>query len=325
MLIAVAGASSRLGIRLLSKLSKAGYKTVALLRSEKSLDKIPKDVFCKFVDYELEDCSQLRNDLQGVTHIINITGSSSTSIGEKNLFLANVEPTKKLLESAPNSLERFIHISSICVYGKKFEGIANEEYPKVADNIYSKTKIEAENSVLSFSKNFCTIILQPAMIYGPNFHAGFYPVLKKLLENKMQIIGNGDNYIPLIHCDDVCDAIIKSLDAKVESGSCFILSCNPALTQNELIEIASKALGVNSLPSHTNYNTIKSLIRLNSFFKSLLGKSSSINSDMIDQLYYNRQFCTKKAENELGFEPKVAFKTGIENVVSEFMSHKKKG
>ncbi len=318
MLIAVAGASSRLGITLLNKLSKAGYNTVALLRSGNSVENIPKNVFCRFVDYELEDCFQLKKDLSGVTHIVNITGSSLLHLGEQKLRLANVEPTKKLLESAPNSLERFIHISSICVYGKKLCAITDENCARVADNAYSKTKIEAENVVLSYSDKFKTIVLESAMIYGSNFSIGFYAILKKLLANKMQIIGDGNNHIPLIHSDDVCDAIIKSLDANVNSGSRFILSYNPPLTQKELLVLASKYLGVSPPTSHANYHIVKFAVYLVNTYKKLIGKHPSITIDMIEQLYRDRQFCTKKAKNELGFEPKVAFKTGIEHVVSEF-------
>ena len=108
MIIAVAGASGRLGRNLVEKLVAKGYKTISLLRSKSSL--IPKGAIQRFVSYESGDISDLKKTLEGVTHLINATGSPATYLSEKELELANVDTTKKLLEASPQSLKRFIHI-----------------------------------------------------------------------------------------------------------------------------------------------------------------------------------------------------------------------
>jgi nucleoside-diphosphate-sugar epimerase len=41
---------------------------------------------------------------------------------------------------------------------------------------------------------------------------------------------------------------------------------------------------------------------------------------MLNQLYFERQFSSKKALNELGWQASISFKSGIEQVIKEYMS-----
>ena len=318
MKIAVAGASGRLGQSFVRKLVENNYDAVALLRSKSSMGKIPKGVSHRFVDYN-SNTSDLKKTLEDISHIVNITGTSSTYLPESELEKANVGATKKLLEAAPSSLQKFIHISSVSVYGKHHDGIRDENSPKNADSAYAKTKLAGERVALSYKKNFSVIIIQPGMIYGPGFVGGFYPILRKILEGKMKLIGDGTNHIPLVHVDDVSNAILGALSAKVESGSTYLIVSEPQVTQTQLIDMAASSLGVSPPNEHADYNTMRILVGLKVFYDQLRGKKPSITMDMVDQLYCDRRFSSKKAAMELRFKPSISFKMGIEQVVNQFL------
>jgi len=323
MLIAVAGASGRLGRKLVQKLSDEGYEVLALVRANSTTGNMPVGVQSRVVDYS---SSQVVSEaLSGATHIINTTGSVDTTLSLEELRLANVKATRALLEGAPSNLEKFIHIGSISVYGKNPFNLTDEKSLRNPDTKYGKTKLEGENLVLSYDKKFQVAILEPGIIYGPGFESGFYPLLKTISKNKMKLAGTGQNYMPLVHVDDVCEAIILTLKKSVLSGSRYLIVAQPQLTQAQLVSIAAQELGNASPTSHSSPTLLKAAVVAKGAYERIRGRKPSLTTEMIDQLSIDRCFSSKKAKEELGWEACVSFKMGVAQVVNQFTEDEKKG
>ena len=324
MLIAVAGASGRLGQNFLKYCAEHRLNVVALLRKNSSTEAIPAKTKVRFVDYSAAGFAELKRSLEDATHIVNLTGNTDASLSLSQLRQANVQATKLLLDAAPLLLEKFVHLSSISVYGKKFSSPLGESSPRKAYGNYGISKLEGEQLVLSYASRLNVVILQPGMIYGPGFKEGFYPVLKKLSSNKMQIIGEGNNHIPLVHINDVSGAIACAC-ASPQSvcGSCYLIVAEPELTQIQLMDIASSAMGAQSPTKHANYQFVRLATFAKMLHDSALGKKPSLTMEMIDQLYCDRRFSSKKAVAELGWKPSVSFKIGIGQVVNQFQKEQK--
>lgn len=320
MLIAVAGASGRLGRRFLLYCRQKGLPTLALLRSAQSAQSLPPETQYVVVGYEGSGgVHELMKALEGVSHIVNLTGSTDTTLFEDALFEANVVPTKALLEATPQTIERFVHVSSIAVYGKNPGGdIMDENSPKTPYSAYGRTKLDGEVVALSYSQKFPVVSLQPAIIYGPGFEDGFYPVLSALKNGRMQIIGDGKNRMPIVHCDDVADAIAKALTAPAPSGSCFVLTSEPVPTQNELVETAAKALNAPMPQKKASYGLSRAILSVSTFLSRFGGKRQTLTPEMLDQLYLDRPFTSRKALYSLGWKASIDFKTGVGQVVDEF-------
>ncbi|MFA5108556.1 MAG: NAD-dependent epimerase/dehydratase family protein [Candidatus Micrarchaeia archaeon] len=324
MQIIVAGASGRLGQNFLKYCAKERLSVVALVRKNSYTGNISAKIPIRSVDYSQAGFGELKQALADATHIVNLTGSTDSSLSLNQLRQANVQATKMLLDAAPSKLEKFVHLSSISVYGKKFSGVQDESSPRRAYGNYGISKLEGEQLVLSYANRLNVIILQPGMIYGPGFKEGFYPVLKNLSSNKMAIVGSGENHIPLVHIDDVSKAIACACASqKSVCGSCYLIVTEPQLTQNQLMEIASAALKVPAPSKHINYSFLRLAACAKMLYNSLMGKKSSLTIEMIDQLYYERCFSSKKATSALGWKPSVSFKMGIEEVVNQFQKEQK--
>ncbi|MFH1307213.1 MAG: NAD-dependent epimerase/dehydratase family protein [Candidatus Micrarchaeota archaeon] len=323
MKIAVAGASGRLGRKFVQYCKKKKIPAIALVRSKNSLRFLPKKADCKLTDYS--NPGNLKKSLEGITHIVNITGATDTTIPKKEMYNANMLATKRILDAAPPSLEKFIHISSIAVYGKNINGIADENYPKNPKDAYGKSKFEGEKLALLFKDKFNVIVLQPGIIYGKEFREGFYPILRNIKNKEMRIIGNGKNYVPLVHVDDIVNAIAKSVSAKINSGSTYILVATPSLTQLQLVETAAQMLGVDIPKKHISPMAAKFAIYAKMLWAKVSKKKHSLTGEMIDQLACNRLFSPEKAKKELGWKSTIPFKIGIEKVVMQFLDESKKG
>ena len=316
ILVAVAGASGRLGLHVLRKLKARRVRCVALVRSRSAAQKLPPRMPFRLVDYS--DVDSLARALADVTHVVNCTGSPDSSLSIHELMAANVLPTRSLLLAAPPHLQRFVHISSISVYGFNPKAGANEFSPRCPDTPYAQSKLAAEKLVLLAAHNRPVVVLQPGMIYGPDFHDGFWPALRQISLGRMRIFGHGRNRLPLVHADDVAEGIFCALRAPVHSGSVFLLVGPEEITQEAAITAAAHEMGVIAPQKRVSLHLARLLSHGHSFVRGLQGRSSALTPDMLRQMSSDRFFDCSRARTLLHWHPSVSFKIGLRQVVSQF-------
>lgn len=317
MRIAVAGASGKVGRAVVQRLLDAGETPLAIVRSEQSAQRVPQDAQIKVIDYKNTEI--LSEVLKDRTHVINCTGSYDPDASYDSLLDANVLTTTLLIDSCPNSLQRFIHIGSISSYGKDLIGVIKESTPKIPKDNYGMTKKDGEDRVLSRKDRIKSIILEPGMIYGPEFEAGYFTVLRMLKTGKYKYLGDAQNHIPLIHIDDLVQAIMLALESQSPTGSAYIIVQNPQLTQKELIQKACSSLGVQEPKSSIGAGMLKFLLTITNLLKKLQGKKSSLSLDMVDQISLDRLYDCTKAREELGLHDFKDFDSGIAEISNIYL------
>ncbi len=321
MLVAVAGASGRVGRRLLSYLKSKGIRAVALVRSRASIARLPKNTPYKLVHFDTG--WGLADALKNATHVVNLTGSVDTSLSQKELYDANVVPTSHLLSAAPLSIRRFVHVSSIAVYPKHPRGPVDENHHRAPADPYGRTKLEGERIAIMHAQRLPITILEPAIIYGPGFASGFHAVLERLAKGEMAVIGKGDNRFPLIHVDDVVSAIHQALLSDVPSGSVFIIASAQPLTQTEALTLAADALGVPAPRSHVPASVAKLGAVFSTLKARIRGRESALSTDMVEQICADRVFNPERARRLLGWSARIGHAKGIQQAVQAFMKAKR--
>ncbi|MEM4158900.1 MAG: NAD(P)-dependent oxidoreductase [Candidatus Anstonellaceae archaeon] len=307
MKLAIFGASGRLGRNFCNFCLKKDLDFIAVVRSQSSKEVLDNRIKTAIAS-KLEDYKKV---LDGIDCVVNLSGSTNFNLTYEELYRANVLATEEILNAASKKdIKKFIHISSIAVYPILSGRVINEEVEPSPSSSYGKTKLEGEKRVLSFAKDFEIIVLQPGMIYGPDFKEGFYPVLKKIKEGKMPLIGEGNNHIPLIFYKDVIDAIFLSIYKKAQTPKKYLIVQEPQLTQKELFFLAAKILNAN-----TNFFSVPTLVAKLVIKLNLL---EGINEEMLNQLVQDRLFDCKKAREDLGWSAKTPFEEGIEIVTKSF-------
>ncbi|MCX8163358.1 MAG: NAD(P)-dependent oxidoreductase [Candidatus Micrarchaeota archaeon] len=309
MKIAIFGASGRVGRNFSNFCLQKKLDFVAVTRNAQA-----KEILGSAIPFKTaQSVEEYKKILEEVDCVVNLVGSTNFNLNYEQLYAANTKATEDILAAAKAaSIKKFVHISSIAVY-KTIKGIPTKENSSLEPNTnYGLTKLQAEKKVLSHSNDFEIVILQPAIIYGPDFREGFYPVLKKIKEEKMPIIGSGNNHIPLVFYKDLLEAIFLALKKKFKRPERFLIVQQPQLTQKELFVLAAKILN-----KKTNFYSIplwlaKLGVGLNLF--------KGVNLQMLSQLSEDRIFDCSKAEKELGWRAKTSFEDGIKLVVKSFFN-----
>ena len=322
MNVIVAGGSGRLGRAVLSALQKRKIPCTALVRSKEAVAELPKGVKARVVDYN--DLDSLRQGLIDATHVVNCTGLVSDSAGEDELMIANALITRHLLEACPHELYRFVHLSSISVYGFGVPPKANEFTPRKPDIPYGRSKLEGERIAQEWAHRLPITVLQPGMIYGSEFREGFWPMLNKLKEGKVRIIGDGKNVIPLVHIEDVVSGVLAALRADVPSGSTFLLVHPQVVMQKEALAGAARALKVAPPKESIPLAAARLLSQAHQTISKWRGHKPSMSHDMLLQLSSNRSFDVHRALSLLRWHPAISFTEGLAQVIREYKKTKKR-
>jgi nucleoside-diphosphate-sugar epimerase len=232
---------------------------------------------------------------------------------EKSLaYKTNVEGTSNLLEICTH-VARFIHISTIGVYGHKPYYNITESRKYKRSSIYENSKIEAEKQLLRKTQSNSRtkyIIIRPPTMYGENDRHLFPKLIKYVNKGSFRFIGRGRVLFPVLHAEDAARAVISSLTADIPSGSIYHLS-GPETTLKEFMTILSKEMSKN--PSFKTIPYYPALL-LSIFFElkgKLTRKEPLIFRKRIRYLGRSRHVNIQKARKELTFFPQITPEIGI--------------
>ncbi|NOZ85880.1 MAG: NAD(P)-dependent oxidoreductase [Deltaproteobacteria bacterium] len=226
--ILVNGAAGFLGTTVVELLCKSGYKVRATDRPGTSLDHA-RDCGAETVFHDLLETKGLDEIHGGVDAVVNVAGYFSLSADYDTLFDANVRCTENMCEASLKAgVGRFVHISSIGVYGLPVNYRAAEHSMKRPRNDYEITKKLGEDVALHYfrEKGLPVTVLRPALIYGPRGRYGQAPMIAALallkhLEFKRLYLYEGGPQMHHVHVQDVARAVELLLNKDEAVGEVF--------------------------------------------------------------------------------------------------------
>ncbi len=231
--VLVIGGGGYIGSVLTKKLLARGYKVRVLdlfLYGEDSIKKIA-DVNLEVMKGDFRHIDKVvegLEDVDAVVHLGAIVGDQACALNEKVTLETNLLATRFISEGAKAfSCQRFIFASTCSVYGASSSPLTEDSPPRPL-SLYATTKLLAEDAVLKLGGNgFVPVILRFATVYGPSLRPRFDLVVNTLsamaaVDGKITVFG-GEQWRPLVHIDDVTDAIILALEAprRLVAGEVF--------------------------------------------------------------------------------------------------------
>jgi UDP-glucose 4-epimerase len=293
--ILVTGGCGRIGKRLVKRLVSAGISVTVLDTKHGDIDGV------KYITAPIMEVA----DLSNIDIVYHLAATIDYKSSKEELTKLNVMPTAQLLTMCTNC-RQFIFMSSTSVYGESKEPITEETGPNPYTN-YGWSKLESEKIIIKSKKPYT--ILRSSQVFGPEFEEGYATILKALEKGKMRIFGEGKNYVPLVHINDLIDALVLVMDNKLALNQVFNVDGNYGKTQEEFLQLAAKVLDVDPPGSRMR----PAMARLAGVFTR---KGAKVG-EYIEKLTKNRRIAIDKIRG-LGFDPKVSLEKGIREVVEDF-------
>lgn len=222
-IILVVGGGGFIGSVLTKKLLKENYKVKVLdnfFYEKKSLLNLKKDKKLTIIKRDVSDLSSQIIAIKDVECVIFLAELVGDPLCRKNPEDA-IKTNYLALSSMANlcqymNINKFIYTSSCSVYGSSQKKMSLIETSSLNPlSLYARIKIMSEQSLLSYtSKNFSPTILRLATVYGSSLRQRFDLVVNTFIKNayfkkKIVVDGDGKQFRPNIHVEDVADAIIK--------------------------------------------------------------------------------------------------------------------
>jgi UDP-glucose 4-epimerase len=153
-------------------------------------------------------------------------------------YKVNVSATVQLANLAVKfGVKRFVFVSSVKAGGSPPFGIcANEEDQSNTEDIYGKTKREAELALLKIGKEsgMYVSIIRPSLVYGPDVRGNLQLMLSGIGKRWFPPLPETGNQRSMIHVDDLVRAILLVAKDKRANGEIFIATDGTPYSSREI-------------------------------------------------------------------------------------------
>jgi len=223
----------------------------------------------------------------------------------------NVTGTETILSvAAQKGIRRFVHGSTIGVYGSSLDGIMDEESPLKPDNIYGVTKHAGEQSVLAVKDQLPVVVIRISETYGPGDRR-LLKLFKGIQKRAFFMIGSGNNIHHLIYIEDLVDGLLVAAQNDDALGEIFVLSGKEPLTTNEMVHTIAQVLNKKKLPIKVPlFPFLMAAVGMEAALKPL-GIPPPLHRRRMDFFKKSYLFSMDKSRVKLGFIPKYSFQEGV--------------
>jgi dihydroflavonol-4-reductase len=183
--------------------------------------------------------------LEGVDVVFNLAARFQEGVDNEPEFEAvNHLGAVRLAHAASRAgVRRFVHCSTVGVFGDVREIPATEETPFNPMDPYHRTKLRGERALLELARELgpegmVVTVNRPAMVYGPTDRR-MLKLFRLIARRRFAMIGSGDVLAHLGYIEDQTESFLLSAVAPraAAHGEAFNIASDRPLTLNELARL----------------------------------------------------------------------------------------
>jgi len=229
MKVLVTGTEGYIGARLAPWLTTRGHEVVGLdtgfyrdgtlYLDPIGLPQLPRTI-----------CKDLRTvvpqDFEGFDAVVHLAELSNDPLGQNRpeiTFKINHEGSVRIAQAARRAgVKRLVYASSCSVYGIGAADFVDETSPVNPQTAYAQCKTLVERDLKPMAdQDFSVVFLRNATAYGASPRMRFDIVLNDLCalawtKKKIAMISDGSPWRPIVHVEDICEAMRCALEAPAE-------------------------------------------------------------------------------------------------------------
>jgi nucleoside-diphosphate-sugar epimerase len=315
--VLVTGANGFIGSHIIRRLTAENACRVSGLVRRTSdlwrLESIPLDLVYGSLNLPTEGA------LEGFDAVVHTSARVGDWGSYEDFYRTNVEGTAGLLEAAAKSgVRRFVHLSSVAVYG--FHGTLNtaEESPmRPFPNPYCATKALAEERVLEYRDRLETVVLRPSNVFGPFDTSFTVPLLKSMEKGLPAFPRGGKSLTSPCYVGNLAHAVERAIFTKSGIGEVFNVSDGADIPWKTFLDLVGRELDARPprfpMPPGPLFALSVVVERL---YRALGSKRPPlITPYRVAQAMKDYSFSVAKARRHLGYDPPFTTAEGIRESV----------
>ena len=263
----------------------------------------------------------LNKNADVIIHLAGKAHDTANTSADDEYFKVNRDLTIRLFEEFLNSeIRDFIYFSSVKATADTIEGILDENHPSDPKTPYGKSKLEAENYLLSkqLRENKRLFIIRPCMIHGPG-NKGNLNLLYKVVEKGIPWpLADFDNQRSFLSIDNLNFLIERIISDQNMTSGIYNFSDDKALSTNDLVKIIANTSGKTERLLKIPKHLISFIAKTGDYLKLPL------NSERLKKLTENYIVSNQKIKKELHLDslPMTA-ENGMKKTIESFILDKK--
>src|SRR6266699_4437819 len=324
MTILVTGATGFLGSALTTELVKQKQAVRILARDEQKA-RAQFGEAITIIRGEITDVEQVERAVDGMTIIYHLVGRLyHPSVPAELYHHIHVEGTRILLEAClgQKQLQRFVHCSTTGIHGVTGKIPAAEDAPFAPTNPYEATKLQGELLALkAYQENGLPVsVARPGLVYGPvDLHLlGFFSSIKKGL---FRVIDGGKAMLHPVYIDDMTAAFLLCAERPEAIGRSYNFAGEHPVTIRELATAIAHSLS-RELPEGSIPLWLANLASdIFALTPGMRGEHAPLTRSRVKFLTRSRVYDISRAQNELGFSPRVQLEEGMKKTAAWYHKH----
>ena len=234
---------------------------------------------------------------------------------DDDYFSVNTDLTKKIFDKfLDSSCKTFIYISSVKAVSDSFDGILTEKVSPNPISPYGKSKLAAENYIMS-KKNLLNkkiFILRPCMIHGPN-NKGNLNLLYNFVSKGIPFpLGKYKNKRSFVSVENICFVINELIENKNIKSGIYNVADDTSLSINDLVKLISQVLKIPVRIMYFPKSFVNFLARIGDFLPLVL------NSEKLKKMTENYEVSNKKIKKVLQKKLPLSSKDGFIKTFKSF-------
>lgn len=325
--ILVTGAYGFLGKYVIRELTAHGYDVIAFGRKQDKLEELRGDKVELFVG-DFCKPEEIAEAVQGADAVIH-AGALSTVWGRRSDFMeTNVRGTRNVLcACAAAGGKRLVFVSSPSIYAGRCDryAIKETEYnPANQLNYYIESKILAEKILRTQTKVPC-VIVRPRGLFGIGDSSIIPRLIKANRKFGIPLFRGGHNLVDITCVENAALALRLALESDMAPGRTYNITNGEPQEFRAILEELFRKLHEKPhylrIPLAAMY-CFAGLLE-NTYRQFHLQGEPPLTRYTICTLGYSQTLNIEAAERELGYEPAISLREGIQNYAAYVRGHKR--
>ena len=269
---------------------------------------------------DLRDGARWHEQLSGADTVFHLA-SVHLQVGaaDEEFRDVNVRASIDVAEaSVREGVRRFIHVSTVGIYGHIEHPPAHEDTARLPINAYERTKLEGENAVTELASriDLDLRVIRPAWVFGPGCPRTA-KLLRSIKRGRFFFVGRGSNLRHPVYVDDVVESLLLASQAPAATRRDYNIAGPSALTLRQLVDTCAETLGAPRPRWRLPRPAMIAAGRAAEVGSRLVGKEPPFSRRSLAFFENDNAFDGSAAQRDLGFTPRVAFDDGIRRTLAD--------
>jgi nucleoside-diphosphate-sugar epimerase len=309
----VTGAGGFIGSHLTEALLASGRKVRALDLDFDRLQHLAGAPDLELLRADIADAARLREALSDVNTVFHLAAAHlGASTPEAEFERVNIDAVRALTHLATRAgVDRFIHCSSVGVFGRIENPPADESSACRPELPYERTKLAGESVVLESVANdgLRAVVLRPVWVYGSRC-GRTEKLFRTIARGRFLIAGRGETLRHSIYIRDMIEAFLLAEDSEAALGQVIIVGAAEPTTIRGLVDRIAAITGA-APPRSVPFGLLQAVAVAAEAVCLPLGKEPPISRRSLRFFTGNTAFSIERSRRLLGFEPRYDLTGGL--------------